>query len=336
VAVGRIVVTWVAVDDGFPDHPKILALGEDAPAGMALYIASMCWCGKHLTDGALPYLQVPRLVPYLQDAERIADRLLEVGLFERNGKGWKLHDWADYQRSKARAEYIRGERAKAGRRGGLSKAENAAKAQVNVDVHGDVQNAPANPSKNPSKSKQTASKRLAKGYSKPQVITDVSSKRLANASSTVPNSTREIEGQEQRDSVEFAEPGESLPLFIDDSAPPPTSKSERDITKQVVEHLNAVSGSRYRATSDATKLHLVARINDGYTLDDLMQVVDGKCADWLDDPKMRRYLRPETLFAGKFEGYLSESSMARNGSRKEMTPDGVCVADLERGDNRRS
>ena len=34
-------------------------------------------------------------------------------------------------------------------------------------------------------------------------------------------------------------------------------------------------------------------------------VIDKKCAEWLNDEKMRGYLRPSTLFGDKFSEYLN-------------------------------
>ena len=43
-----------------------------------------------------------------------------------------------------------------------------------------------------------------------------------------------------------------------------------------------------------------------YTLPDFITVIDTKCSQWLNDPEMDRFLRPETLFGTKFESYLQE------------------------------
>lgn len=34
-------------------------------------------------------------------------------------------------------------------------------------------------------------------------------------------------------------------------------------------------------------------------------MIDKKCSEWLGNSKMEQYLRPETLFGTKFEGYLN-------------------------------
>ena len=38
---------------------------------------------------------------------------------------------------------------------------------------------------------------------------------------------------------------------------------------------------------------------------DFFKVIDNKCAEWLGG-KMDKFLRPDTLFSGKFEGYLNQ------------------------------
>ena len=53
--------------------------------------------------------------------------------------------------------------------------------------------------------------------------------------------------------------------------------------------------------------YLIQKANVHYraTVDDFKTVIDKKCAEWLGNPKMEQYLRPETLFGTKFESYLN-------------------------------
>ena len=74
---------------------------------------------------------------------------------------------------------------------------------------------------------------------------------------------------------------------------------------QIIGHLNEQTGANYRSESKATQTKIHARMAEGYTVEDFVAVIDKKCAEWLDDPKMRAYLRPETLFGTKFESYLN-------------------------------
>lgn len=81
--------------------------------------------------------------------------------------------------------------------------------------------------------------------------------------------------------------------------------------RRIINHLNLVVGSRYTSKSRATRAKIDARIREGYTVEDFIRVIDNKAAAWSKDEKMREYLRPETLFGKKFEGYLN-SGMIRS------------------------
>ena len=74
----------------------------------------------------------------------------------------------------------------------------------------------------------------------------------------------------------------------------------------MIEYLNQVTGTSYKANSKTTLRHINARLNEGATLDDFMIVIDNKADDWLGDSKMCGFLRPETLFGTKFESYLNQ------------------------------
>jgi uncharacterized phage protein (TIGR02220 family) len=77
---------------------------------------------------------------------------------------------------------------------------------------------------------------------------------------------------------------------------------------EIVAYLNTKTGKSYRASSGKTRSLIHARLSEGFTVEDFRRVIDVKCAAWLGDPKMGTYLRPETLFGTKFEGYLNEKS----------------------------
>lgn len=78
-----------------------------------------------------------------------------------------------------------------------------------------------------------------------------------------------------------------------------------DNIKSIVAYLNQKAGTKYKPTSKTTQEHIHARLVEGYTVDDFKAVIDKKCAQWKNDPKMAEYLRPSTLFGTKFEGYLN-------------------------------
>ena len=95
-------------------------------------------------------------------------------------------------------------------------------------------------------------------------------------------------------------------------------KKDTQTIAEVIDYLNAKLGTRYKATSVQASKHINARINEGYTLDDFKAVIDKKCSQWKNDPNMAKFLRPETLFGTKFDGYLNEPV-----SEKEVKADEI-------------
>jgi uncharacterized phage protein (TIGR02220 family) len=86
--------------------------------------------------------------------------------------------------------------------------------------------------------------------------------------------------------------------------------SKQDIPyKEIIEYLNLKTGKHYRVSSDKTKSLIKARFNENYTLEDFKRVIDNKCKEWLKNEKMNVFLRPETLFGNKFEGYLNQNEI---------------------------
>ena len=78
---------------------------------------------------------------------------------------------------------------------------------------------------------------------------------------------------------------------------------ERIPYAEVVAALNEAAGTHYRASSAKTRRLIRARWAEGYRLEDFRAVAETMAGRWGRDPKMRAYLRPETLFGPKFEGY---------------------------------
>lgn len=76
--------------------------------------------------------------------------------------------------------------------------------------------------------------------------------------------------------------------------------------RTILTFLNEKAGRSFRPV-DATLRPIEARLRAGATVEDCRGVVARKVRDWRGDPKMVKFLRPETLFnATKFESYLGE------------------------------
>ena len=77
----------------------------------------------------------------------------------------------------------------------------------------------------------------------------------------------------------------------------------------VINYLNDKAGTGYKPD---TKLLCNISMPDypKVTLDDFKKVIDKKCAEWKGTDQ-EKYLRPETLFGNKFEGYLNQKVISK-------------------------
>jgi uncharacterized phage protein (TIGR02220 family) len=75
--------------------------------------------------------------------------------------------------------------------------------------------------------------------------------------------------------------------------------------KEIVDHLNKKAGTAYRYTSQKTRDLIQARFNEKFTLQDFYTVIDKKVDEW-NGTEWQKFIRPETLFSNKFEGYLNQ------------------------------
>lgn len=116
------------------------------------------------------------------------------------------------------------------------------------------------------------------------------------------------------------------------------SKPDSIPYKEIIDYLNQKANKKFKHTSQKTQTLIKARFKEKFTLDDFIQVIDIKTAQWLADPKMSVYLRPETLFGTKFEGYLNEQSKfvpttpLQNQGAVQTTMYKPINADLSRGE----
>jgi hypothetical protein len=91
---------WARLDDELIDHRKIFLagdrLGKNGPAiALGFYAVGLMWSNKHLSDGVLP-LAIVKKFPHVADPLEVARALVTAGLWERNGTGWKIHDFAEF------------------------------------------------------------------------------------------------------------------------------------------------------------------------------------------------------------------------------------------------
>lgn len=93
-------MTWVKIDDSFPNHPKIVGLSDKA---FRIHISGLCYCGTYLTDGFVPMTIAARFAN--EDMAHIAE-LTQAGLWIEavSENGFRIHDYLAHQTSKTQVE----------------------------------------------------------------------------------------------------------------------------------------------------------------------------------------------------------------------------------------
>lgn len=130
---------WVKLDDHFPDHRKLAELGDYAPLCGWLYVCGLAFCNRQLTDGRIPKAHIHRLTSFRhvsvetasigpKDApygavgedisvEELAGLLVAVQLWEDAGDAYVVHDYGEYQPTRAEVERLETQRREGGREG---------------------------------------------------------------------------------------------------------------------------------------------------------------------------------------------------------------------------
>ena len=112
----------------------------------------------------------------------------------------------------------------------------------------------------------------------------------------------------------------TFPTWLEETAIKDLEKTKHKELWIPIAYLNQVANKRYKFV-DKTKRLLLARFKEGYTLEDFKQVIDIKTAEWKDSPEFSKYLRPETLFGSKFDGYLNQKPKTIRGKSEDNFPD---------------
>ena len=129
-------MSWVKLDDQFSHHPKIMQAG---PLAGWLHVCALCYCASYLTDGFVPNAVTNVLADYSNigvttagndfvqfghdiEASELVDMLVFVGLWEPVNNGYQIHDYLEYNPSKAD---VLAERAKNAERQGRYQANRA-------------------------------------------------------------------------------------------------------------------------------------------------------------------------------------------------------------------
>ena len=113
-------MSWVKIDDGAPEHRKLLEVGA---AAAWLWVCGLAYCNRQKArDGFIPDAKVATLYP-MTSPRREAARLVCAGLWESVPGGFVVHDYHDFQPTTDDMTERRRKRSEAGRMGGLASGE---------------------------------------------------------------------------------------------------------------------------------------------------------------------------------------------------------------------
>lgn len=87
----------------------------------------------------------------------------------------------------------------------------------------------------------------------------------------------------------------------------------------IIKYLNFKTGAEYDPDDEYSHQLVNDLIESGYDYNDLMQVVNKKCSEWMNDSVMRSYLRPSTLFGSKFPEYLAQPESLQAETERKKT-----------------
>ncbi len=81
---------WLRIDDGFPEHRKLLALKRSE---RWTWVEVMCYCARQNNCGTVP----ARVGDVVRGATpRFVQMCIDVGLIDETDEGLKIHDWLIY------------------------------------------------------------------------------------------------------------------------------------------------------------------------------------------------------------------------------------------------
>jgi hypothetical protein len=107
-------MSWLAVDDGFAEHEKIIDLSDRS---FRLHMAALCYCARNLTDGILRERQVAAVCAITKATRRHLLELVSAGLWEDLGDSFAINDYLDYNPTAAAVKERKRKRSEAGKRG---------------------------------------------------------------------------------------------------------------------------------------------------------------------------------------------------------------------------
>jgi hypothetical protein len=95
---------WFRLETEIIRHPKVQEIpAGERPGALALFVAALAYCSEMLTNGHIPRSVLAGLAHEigLKRPRKVTEKLLVVGLFEQSNGDFFVHDYLDFQPSRA-------------------------------------------------------------------------------------------------------------------------------------------------------------------------------------------------------------------------------------------
>ena len=102
------------------------------------------------------------------------------------------------------------------------------------------------------------------------------------------------------------------------TAEKPKKDSYMGQVEEILSYLNEKTGKKFTSRSKSSVKMIKDRLREGYVVDEFKAVIDNKVAAWGNNPDMKIYLRPETLFRpSHFDSYLNDVEDEKQKRKRE-------------------
>lgn len=125
---------WGKLDDRYDDNPKVRRAWHAHPRAVGLHSMAITHCARNETDGRLDDLWLAEKLPVKRERQQVLAALLDAGLFERDGDDFIVHDYLDYNPSRAQLEAKRAKEADRKARGRANRGQVSAKSPRGHDA----------------------------------------------------------------------------------------------------------------------------------------------------------------------------------------------------------
>ncbi|PDH84428.1 replication protein [Oenococcus oeni] len=79
------------------------------------------------------------------------------------------------------------------------------------------------------------------------------------------------------------------------------------IAKKALNYFNQQSNRKFNLLAKKNTKPIIARLNEGFSPEDLKTVIDRACSHWKGKADYEQFLRPETIFNGRFDERLNNT-----------------------------